>query len=41
MHRAEGPEEFRPVGETEFVNGIAAMNLFMIALVALLQFAAR
>jgi L-fuconolactonase len=26
MHRAEGPEEFRPVGETEFVNGIAAMS---------------
>ena len=26
MHRATGPEEFRPVGETEFVNGIAAMS---------------
>ncbi|MBV1797429.1 amidohydrolase [Siccirubricoccus sp. G192] len=26
MHRAEGPEEFRPVGETGFVNGIAAMS---------------
>jgi predicted TIM-barrel fold metal-dependent hydrolase len=26
MHRAEGPEEFRPVGETEFVNGVAAMS---------------
>jgi len=26
MHRASGPEEFRPVGETEFVNGIAAMS---------------
>ncbi|WP_135468641.1 amidohydrolase family protein [Crenalkalicoccus roseus] len=26
MHRAEGPEEFRPVGETEFANGIAAMS---------------
>jgi predicted TIM-barrel fold metal-dependent hydrolase len=26
MHRADGPEEFRPVGETEFVNGIAAMS---------------
>lgn len=26
MHRAEGPEAFRPVGETEFVNGIAAMS---------------
>jgi len=26
MHRAAGPEAFRPVGETEFVNGIAAMS---------------
>jgi len=26
MHRATGPEEFRPVGETEFVNGVAAMS---------------
>jgi predicted TIM-barrel fold metal-dependent hydrolase len=26
MHRARGPEEFRPVGETEFVNGVAAMS---------------
>ena len=26
MHRAAGPEELRPVGETEFVNGIAAMS---------------
>ena len=26
MHRAAGPEEFRPVGETEFVNGVAAMS---------------
>ncbi|HLH73028.1 MAG TPA: amidohydrolase family protein, partial [Chloroflexota bacterium] len=26
MHRADGPEELRPVGETEFVNGIAAMS---------------
>ena len=26
MHRADGPEEFRPVGETEFVNGVAAMS---------------
>jgi len=25
MHRAAGPEEMKPVGETEFVNGIAAM----------------
>ena len=24
--RADGPEEMRPVGETEFVNGIAAMS---------------
>ncbi|MEE3109693.1 MAG: amidohydrolase, partial [Pseudomonadota bacterium] len=26
MFRAEGPEALRPVGETEFVNGIAAMS---------------
>jgi len=26
MHRADGPAELRPVGETEFVNGIAAMS---------------
>ena len=26
MYRADGPEEFRPVGETEFVAGIAAMS---------------
>src|SRR3954465_8516641 len=26
MHRAGGPEAFRPVGETEFVNGVAAMR---------------
>jgi L-fuconolactonase len=26
MHRAAGPEQFRPVGETEFINGIAAMS---------------
>jgi predicted TIM-barrel fold metal-dependent hydrolase len=26
MYRAEGPLELRPVGETEFVNGIAAMS---------------
>jgi L-fuconolactonase len=25
MHRADGPDAFKPVGETEFVNGIAAM----------------
>jgi L-fuconolactonase len=25
MYRADGPEAFRPVGETEFVNGIGAM----------------
>ncbi len=25
MYRAEGPEALRPVGETEFVNGVAAM----------------
>lgn len=26
MYRASGPEHLRPVGETEFVNGIAAMS---------------
>jgi predicted TIM-barrel fold metal-dependent hydrolase len=26
MYRADGPVAFRPVGETEFVNGIAAMS---------------
>jgi predicted TIM-barrel fold metal-dependent hydrolase len=26
MYRASGPQEIRPVGETEFVNGIAAMS---------------
>src|SRR6185437_1193822 len=26
MHRAGGPAELRPVGETEFVNGVAAMS---------------
>lgn len=26
MFKADGPEAFRPVGETEFVNGIAAMS---------------
>jgi pimeloyl-ACP methyl ester carboxylesterase/predicted TIM-barrel fold metal-dependent hydrolase len=26
MHRAAGPEALRPVGETEFVNGVAAMS---------------
>ena len=26
MHRASGPEEIKPVGETEFVNGVAAMS---------------
>ena len=26
MYRAAGPEVFKPVGETEFVNGIAAMS---------------
>lgn len=25
MHKVDGPEELRPVGETEFVNGVAAM----------------
>src|SRR5579871_4660546 len=26
MYRADGPEHMKPVGETEFVNGIAAMT---------------
>src|ERR1700737_4092751 len=26
MYRREGPEELRPLGETEFVNGVAAMS---------------
>ena len=26
MHRADGPEEMKPVGEVEFVNGVAAMS---------------
>jgi L-fuconolactonase len=26
MYRASGPEEFKPVGETEFINGIAAQS---------------
>lgn len=26
MHRASGPAEMKPVGETEFVNGVAAMS---------------
>ncbi len=26
MYRADGPEEWRPIGETEFVAGIAAMS---------------
>src|SRR5579862_4149554 len=26
MYRPDGPEEFRSLGETEFVNGIAAMS---------------
>jgi L-fuconolactonase len=26
MYRADGPEHFKPIGETEFVNGIAAMS---------------
>src|SRR6201996_3281946 len=26
MYRADGPEEMRPVGETEFVNGVAAQS---------------
>ena len=26
MYRADGPNHLKPVGETEFVNGIAAMS---------------
>ena len=26
MHKADGPEAMQPIGETEFVNGIAAMS---------------
>ncbi len=26
MHRADGPDAMKPVGETEFVNGVAAMS---------------
>lgn len=26
MYRADGPEEFKPVGEVEFANGVAAMS---------------
>jgi predicted TIM-barrel fold metal-dependent hydrolase len=26
MHRVAGPDELKPVGETEFVNGVAAMS---------------
>lgn len=26
MYRADGPDEMKPVGETEFVNGVAAMS---------------
>src|SRR6201996_5168372 len=26
MYRADGPEAFRPVGEVEFANGVAAMS---------------
>ena len=26
MYRADGPEHFRPVGETEYVNGVAATS---------------
>jgi len=26
MHRGTGPDEMKPVGETEFVNGVAAMS---------------
>ena len=26
MYRASGPEAFRPVGEVEFANGVAAMS---------------
>ncbi len=30
MYRADGPEEMKPVGEIEFVNGVAAMAEEMI-----------
>src|SRR3954447_22246461 len=26
FYKADGPVDFRPVGETEFVNGVAAMS---------------
>jgi predicted TIM-barrel fold metal-dependent hydrolase len=26
FHRADGPEAYKPIGETEFVNGVAAMS---------------
>ena len=26
MHRADGPDDMKPLGETEFVNGVAAMS---------------
>jgi hypothetical protein len=26
MYRADGPEAMKPIGETEFVNGVAAMS---------------
>ena len=26
FHKADGPEELKPIGETEFVNGVAAMT---------------
>src|ERR1700758_3650985 len=26
MYRGSGPEEMKPLGETEFVNGVAAMS---------------
>lgn len=26
MYRANGPDEFKPVGETEFINGVAAQS---------------
>lgn len=26
MYRSDGPQEMRPIGETEFVNGVAAMS---------------
>ena len=31
MFRQDGPVAFRPVGETEFVNGIAAMSAAALA----------